>query len=185
MIPDLLKETENKMQASLQALKDDLAVIRTGRASPTLVEKLSVEYYGQPTQLMQIASISVPEPRQLLIRPFDTASLSDIERAIQTSELGLTPGNDGKVIRLTLPALTEDRRKELVKIVQSRLEEARISVRNARRDAIKDMREFEEEKLISEDGMHRGEEETQKLTDQHIGEIDKLGEAKEKEVMEV
>lgn len=185
MIPDLLKETETKMQASVQALIDDLAVIRTGRASPTLVEKLSVEYYGQPTQLMQIASISVPEPRQLLIRPFDASSVSDIERAIHTSELGLTPNSDGKVIRLSLPALTEERRIELVKVVHTRLEEARISVRNARRDAIKDMRDFEEEKLISMDDMHRGEEETQKLTDQYVNEIDALGESKEKEVMEV
>jgi len=185
VIPDLLKETETKMQASVQALIDDMAVIRTGRASPTLVEKLSVEYYGQPTQLMQIASISVPEPRQLLIRPFDAASVSDIERAIHTSDLGLTPNSDGKVIRLSLPALTEERRIELVKVVHTRLEEARISVRNARRDAIKDMREFEEEKLISMDDMHRGEEETQRLTDQYVAEIDSLGEAKEKEVMEV
>ena len=185
MIPDLLKEAKAKMQASIQALQDDLAVIRTGRASPALVEKLSVEYYGQPTQLMQIASISVPEPRQLLIRPFDAASLGDIEKAIQTSELGLTPGNDGKVIRLNLPVLTEERRIDLVKVVQSRLEEARISVRNTRRDAIKDMREFEEEKLVSEDDLHRGEDSIQKATDTHINEIDNIGDNKEKEVMEV
>lgn len=185
MLPDLLNEAKAKMQASAQALRDDLAVIRTGRASPALVEKLSVEYYEQPTPLVQLASISVPEPRQLLIRPFDASSLSDIERAIQTSDLGLTPGNDGKVIRLTLPTLTEERRKDLAKVVQSRVEEARISVRNTRRDAIKDMREFEEEKLISKDDLHRGEEEAQKLTDQLTKEIDKVGENKEKEVMEV
>ena len=185
MIEDVLKEAKAKMQASVQALQDDLAVIRTGRASPALVEKLSVEYYGQPTPLVQLASIAVPEPRQLLIRPFDAGSIGDIERAIQTSDLGLTPNNDGKVIRLTLPALTEERRRELVKVVQSRVEEARISVRNARRDAIKDMREFEEEKLMGEDDLHRGEDEAQKLTDSHIEELDKLGERKEKEVMEV
>ena len=185
MVEDALKEAKGKMKASLDALQEDLAIIRTGRASPSLVEKLSVEYYGQPTPLMQLASISVPEPRQLLIRPFDAGSIGDIEKAIHTSDLGLNPNNDGKVIRLTLPALTEERRRDLVKIVQSRLEEARISVRNARRDVIKDMRDFEEEKLISEDDLHRGEDEAQKLTDSHIEAIDKLGEAKEKEVMEV
>lgn len=185
MIPDVLKEAEAKMQASLQALRDDLAVIRTGRASPALVERLSVEYYGQPTPLQQLASIAVPEPRQLLIRPFDASSINDIEKAIQTSDLGLTPNNDGKVIRLHLPQLTEERRVELTKVVQSRVEEARVSVRNIRRDAIKDMREFEEEKMIGVDDLHRGEEDIQKLTDKHIEEIDQTGESKEKEVMEV
>ncbi|MDA1329679.1 MAG: ribosome recycling factor [Chloroflexi bacterium] len=185
MIPEVLKETKAKMQASLQSLHDDLSVIRTGRASPTLVERLSVEYYGQPTPLQQLASISVPEPRQLLIRPFDAGSLGDIERAILTSELGLTPSNDGKVIRLNLPQLTEERRKDLVRVVQARVEEARISVRNIRRDAIKDLREFEEEKMIGEDELHRGEDEVQKLTDKYIQDIDSTGENKEKEVMEV
>lgn len=173
------------MQASVQALRDDLAVIRTGRASPSLVERLLVEYYGQPTPLQQLASISVPEPRQLLIRPFDAGSITDIEKAIQTSDLGLTPNNDGKVIRLNLPQLTEERRVDLVKVVQSRVEEGRISVRNVRRDAIKDLREFEEEKMIGADDLHRGEEEIQKLTDTYIAEIDNTGENKEKEVMEV
>ena len=185
MIPDVLKQAEAKMQASVQALRDDLAVIRTGRASPSLVERLLVEYYGQPTPLQQLASISVPEPRQLLIRPFDAASITDIEKAIQTSDLGLTPNNDGKVIRLNLPQLTEERRVDLVKVVQSRVEEGRISVRNVRRDAIKDLREFEEEKMIGADDLHRGEEEIQKLTDTYIAEIDNTGENKEKEVMEV
>jgi ribosome recycling factor len=185
VIEDLLKEAKQKMQASIHALQEDLAVIRTGRASPALVEKLSVEYYGQPTQLVQLASIAVPEPRQLLIRPFDISSIGDIEKAIHTSELGLTPNNDGKVIRLNLPALTEERRKELVKVVQSRVEEARISVRNTRRDTIKDMRDSEEEKLVSENELHRGEDEAQKLTDLNIKEIEKQGDDKEKEVMEV
>jgi ribosome recycling factor len=185
LIPDVLKQAEAKMQASVQALRDDLAVIRTGRASPSLVERLLVEYYGQPTPLQQLASISVPEPRQLLIRPFDAGSITDIEKAIQTSDLGLTPNNDGKVIRLNLPQLTEERRVDLVKVVQSRVEEGRISVRNVRRDAIKDLREFEEEKMIGADDLHRGEEEIQKLTDTYIAEIDNTGENKEKEVMEV
>ncbi len=185
MIDDVLNDAKMKMKASSDALIEDLAVIRTGRASPALVEKLSVEYYGQPTPLMQLASISVPEPRQLLIRPFDAASVKDIEKAILTSDLGLNPNNDGKVIRLSLPALTEERRIDLVKIVQSRVEEARISVRNTRRDSIKDMRDLEEEKLVSEDDLHRGEDEAQKLTDAKITEIESLGAVKEKEVMEV
>jgi ribosome recycling factor len=162
-----------------------LAAVRTGRASPALVEKLLVEYYGQPTPLIQLASISVPEPRQLLIKPFDPGSLKDIERAIQTSDLGLTPGNDGKLIRLNLPQLTEERRKELVKVVHARREEAHVAVRNIRRDAIKDLRDLKEERKISEDDLTRGEEDVQKLTDEIIREIDQLGANKEREVMEV
>jgi len=185
VISDILKDTKERMKSSVQSLKDDLATIRTGRASPALVEKLSVEYYGQPTPLIQLASISVPEPRQLLIKPFDPGSLKDIERAIQTSDLGLTPGNDGKNIRLNLPQLTEERRKDLVKLVNARKEEAHVAVRNIRRDAIKDLRDFKEEKLISEDDLKRGEEEVQKLTDEIIKELDQLGAHKEKEVMEV
>jgi ribosome recycling factor len=185
VISDILKETRERMNHSVHSLKEDLAVIRTGRASPALVEKLSVEYYGQPTPLIQLASISVPEPRQLLIKPFDPGSLKDIERAIQTSDLGLTPGNDGKLIRLNLPQLTEERRKDLVKVVHARVEEAHVAVRNIRRDAMKDIREFKDEKLIGEDDEKRAEEETQKLTDEIIKELDRLGAAKEKDVMEV
>jgi ribosome recycling factor len=138
-----------------------------------------------PTPLIQLASISVPESRSLLIKPFDATSLKAIERAIQASDLGLTPNNDGKSIRLNLPPLTEERRRELVKVVHSRLEEARVSVRNVRRDAIKDLREFEEEKLISEDDLERGEEELQKLTDKYIEEVNNVGQHKEREIMEV
>lgn len=185
MIKEALREAEVKMKASVQALEDDLAAIRTGRASPALVEKLPVEYYGQPTPLMQLASISVPEPRALLIKPFDPSTVRDIERAIQVSDLGLTPNNDGKAIRLNLPPLTEERRKELVRIVSNRVEEARVSLRNIRRDAIKDMREFEQEKLISEDDLKRGEDDAQKLTDRYVETVDEVGERKEKEVMEV
>ncbi|MDH3943251.1 MAG: ribosome recycling factor [Anaerolineae bacterium] len=185
MINDVLQELEEGMKASMQALEDDLSVIRTGRATPALVEKLSIEYYGQPAPLMQLASISVPEPRSLLIKPFDASSLKDIERAIQVSDLGLTPNNDGKSIRLNLPALTEERRIELVKVVGGRLEEARVSIRNVRRDSIKDMREFENEKMISEDDLKRGEEDAQKLTDQFIEQINAMGEKKEAEIMEV
>lgn len=185
MINDVLNEAEEKMKASQKALEDDLSVIRTGRASPTLVEKLLVEYYGAPTPLMQLASISVPEPRQLLIKPFDATSLKDIERAIQTSDLSLTPSNDGKQIRLSLPILTEERRRDLVKVVKARVEEARVSVRNARRDLIKDIRDFESEKIISENDLKRGEDEIQKLTNKHIKSLDFIGDEKEKEVMEV
>ncbi len=185
MIKDILKEAEARMRAALQSLDDDLAGIRTGRASPALVERLQVEYYGTPTLLMQLASISAPEPRSLLIKPFDASSLKGIERAILTSELGLTPNNDGKQIRLNLPALTEERRYELVKVVHHRMEECRISVRNVRRDLHNDMRDFEKEKLISKDDLERGEEELQKTTDHWIEEINKHGQKKEQEIMEV
>lgn len=185
MIADLLKETKERMQGAISSLKEDLSAIRTGRATPALIEKLMVEYYGQPTPLIQLASISVPEPRQLLIKPFDPGSIKDIEKAVQTSELGLTPNSDGKVVRLNLPALTEERRRELVKVVNGRLEEANVAVRNIRRDVIKDMREYKDEKMISEDELKRGEDDVQKLTDETTGEIESLGKQKEKEVMEV
>lgn len=185
MIKDLLKEAETRMHAAIQSLDDDLSGIRTGRATPALVEKLSVEYYGAPTPLMQLASISVPEPRSLLIKPFDASSLKNIERAILISDLGLTPNNDGKQIRLNLPPLTEERRRDLVKVVHNRLEEGRIAVRNIRRDALNDLRDFEKEKLISEDDLKRGEEELQKITDRNIEEINKHGQRKEQEIMEV
>ncbi|MFN2146387.1 MAG: ribosome recycling factor, partial [Anaerolineales bacterium] len=148
-------------------------------------ERLPVEYYGVPTPLQQLATFSVPEPRQILIKPFDASSIKDIERAILASDLGLTPSNDGKVIRLTLPPLTQERRQDLVKVVGQRVEEGRIAVRNIRRDTIKDMREFEEEKLISEDDLKRGEEDIQKLTDKYIETMNEVGENKEEEILEV
>jgi ribosome recycling factor len=185
VVKDILKEAETRMHTTIQNLVDDLAGIRTGRATPALVEKLSVEYYGTPTPLMQMASISVPEPRSLLIKPFDPSSLKNIERAILASDLGLTPNNDGKQVRLNLPALTEERRHDLVKVVHSRLEDCRIAVRNIRRDLHNDMRELEKEKLISEDDLKRGEDELQKITDRNIEEINKHGQHKEQEIMEV
>jgi len=185
MIKDLLKDAENRMKGAIQALEEDLNGIRTGRANPGLVEKLPIEYYGMETPLFQLASISVPEARVLMIKPFDPSTLKAIEKSIMASELNLTPNNDGKVIRLNLPPLNEDRRRDLVKIVHSRLEESRIAIRNIRRDLIKDMRDFEKEKMISEDDLTVGEEELQKLTDKYILEIDKTGEHKEKEIMEV
>jgi ribosome recycling factor len=185
VIKDILKEAESRMHAAIQNLDEDLSGIRTGRATPALVEKLAVEYYGMPTPLMQLASISVPEPRSLLIKPFDPTSIKAIERGILASDLGLTPNNDGKQIRLNLPALTEERRIDLVKVVHGRLEESRIAVRNIRRDLHNDMRDYEKEKLISVDDLKRGEEELQKITDHCIEEINKHGEHKEREIMEV
>jgi len=185
VIKDILKETETRMQAAIHNLEEDLAGIRTGRANPALVEKINVDYYGTPTTLIQLASISVPEPRNLLIRPFDPATLKAIERAILASDLGLTPNSDGRQIRLSLPALTEERRRELVKIVHGRLEEARIAVRNIRRDLKKDMEDFEKEKLISKDDLERGEEELQKVTDRFIQDVEKIGQHKEQEILEV
>jgi ribosome recycling factor len=185
MLKDAYKEAEARMNTALQTLEGELGGIRTGRASPALVERLHVEYYGTPTPLIQLASISVPESRSLVIRPFDATSLKAIERAILASDLGLTPNNDGKVIRLNLPPLTEERRRELVKLCHHRSEESRVAMRNVRRDLIKDLREFEEEKLISEDDLKQGEEELQKITDRFIEEINTASVRKEKEIMEV
>ena len=185
MIKDLLKDCESHMQKSIHVLHEDLTTIRTGRANPGLVEKLLIEYYGAPTSLMQLASISVPEPRTLMIKPFDKTTLRAIEKSIMASDLGLTPNNDGQVIRLNLPALTEDRRRDLVKRVHHRAEETRVAIRNIRRDSMKDIKDFESEKLISEDDRKRGEEELQKLTDRFMAEVDKIGYIKEQEIMEV
>jgi ribosome recycling factor len=185
VIKDIMNDAESRMHSAIQVLRDDLAAIRTGRANPSLVEKLSIEYYGTPTPLMQLASISVPEPRTLTIKPFDGTTLKAIEKAILISELGLNPNNDGKVIHLNLPPLTEERRRDLVKHVNHRLEEARIAIRNIRRDSHNDMRDFEKEKLISEDELERGESELQKLTDRFIEEVAENGKKKEAEIMEV
>jgi len=172
------------MKSAIQNLEDDLAGIRTGRATPALIEKLPVDYFGTPTPLNQLASISVPDARTLIIKPFDATTLKSIDRAILSSNLGLTPNNDGKSIRLVLPPLTEERRRDLVKIVGQRLEEGKVAIRNIRRDVIKDLRDFEKEKLISEDDLKKGEEELQKVTDKMITEIDQIGHRKEKEIME-
>lgn len=185
MIKELSQDTEKRMKSAIQSLENDLTGVRTGRASPALIERLSVEYYGSPVPLIQLATISVPEPRQLMVKPFDQGSVKDIEKSILASDLGLTPMNDGKVIRLNLPQLTEERRHDLIKFVHNRLEESRIAVRNIRRDSIKDMKDFEEEKMISEDDLERGEEEIQKLTDKYIEEIAEVGKKKEAEIMEI
>lgn len=185
MIKDLLKDAETRMSGAIKSLADDLAAIRTGRANPSLVERLTINYYDSPTPLMQLASISVPEPRSLMIKPFDASTLKEIEKAIQASDLGLNPNTDGKVIHLNLPPLTEDRRRDLVKQVHVRLEEARVAIRNIRRDSHNDMRDFEKEKLISEDDLAGGEEDLQKLTDKFVEEVNDHGKKKEIEIMEV
>jgi ribosome recycling factor len=185
MIKDALGEAEERMKGAITALNNDLAGVRTGRASPALVERLDVEYYGQATPLLQLATISAPEPRMLTIKPFDPSSLKDIERAILASELGLTPNNDGKIIRLSIPALNEERRRQLTKVVGHRLEEARVAVRNIRRSVHEDMREFQKEKLITEDELERGETDLQKLTDKYVERVDELGQRKEAEIMEI
>jgi len=185
MLKEVYKETEGRMKGAIQSLEEDLSGIRTGRAHPGLVERLQIEYYGVPTPLVQLATITVPEPRSLLIRPFDATTLKAIEKGIQASDLGLTPNNDGKSIRLNLPALTEERRRDLVKIVHNRAEEARVAVRNIRRDSIKDLHEFEKEKMISEDDQKKGEEELQKMTDRFIEDVNYISQRKEREILEV
>ncbi len=185
MVKEALQDAESKMKSAEKTLEDSLASLRTGRASPMLVEKLMVEYYEVPTPLMQLATISAPEPRLLAIKPFDPTSIKTIEKGILASDLGLTPTNDGKIIRLAIPPLTEDRRKELVKVVHHRAEEARIAIRNVRRDIHNDLREFEKEKVISEDELKRGEEDLQKLTDKMIEKVEASVARKEKEIMEV
>ena len=185
MVNDALAEAELRMKGAIRALEDDLAAIRTGRASPALVEKLNVDYYGTHTPLLQLATISAPEPRLLALRPFDPTTIKAIEKAILASDLGLTPNSDGKMIRLNIPPLTEERRHELVRLVKNRSEEARVSVRNVRRDAQNDIREFEKEKIISEDDLKRGEDELQKLTDHYVDLVNQTGQRKETEVLEV
>jgi ribosome recycling factor len=185
MIKDLLHETEDKMKKAIEALDADLRTIRTGRASPALVERVMVDYYGVATPLEQLAIISAPEPQLLTIRPYDPASLKDIERAILASELGLTPNNDGKLIRLVIPRLTQERRVELIKVVHRRLEEARVSIRNIRREAMNDLKDFEKDKLVSEDEADRGRDNLQELTDRYVKKVDESGARKEKEIAEV
>jgi ribosome recycling factor len=185
MIDDVLKEAEVKMKKSLEALHRELGTIRTGRASPALIERLTVEYYGTATPLNQLAGISVPEARLLQVTPWDKNSLGAIEKAIQKSELGINPTNDGKIIRIVVPAPTEQRRKELAKLVKHHVEETRVALRNVRREALTDLKDLENEKMITEDDHKRGSERVQQLTDRYIREAEEIGAAKESEVMEV
>ena len=185
MIKQVLTETEDRMKKAIEVLEADLRGIRTGRASPALVERVRVEYYGTPTNLVELASISAPEPQLLIIRPWDVTSLKEIERAFFQSDLGLTPSNDGKIIRITIPPLTEERRKEITKVVAKRVEESRVAVRNCRRDGLSTLKDFEKEKLFSEDEFYVGKDDLQKLTDKHIELVDGIGDAKEREILEL
>lgn len=185
MIREILYECEIRMRGAISALETDLSGYRTGRASPQLIERLTVEVYGSEVALNQIALISVPEPQQLAIRPYDARTISPIEKAILKSDLGLNPNNDGKIIRLNIPNLTEERRRTLQKQVGKRVEEAKVAVRNVRRDTHNDLRDFKKDSLITEDELRRGEEDLQRLTDKIVEEIDKIGKNKEAEIMEV
>lgn len=185
MIDDLLKDAESRMKSGVEALEESLKHVRTGRATPALVDGIEAEYYGMMTRLNQLANISVPEPRQIMIKPFDPKTIDSITKAIQKSDLGINPSNDGKVIRLILPALTEDRRRDLAKLVHHRVEEGRVAVRNVRRDVLKDMRDLEKEKLISEDDLKKGETRLQELTDKYVEMMTDVGDLKEAEIMEV
>jgi ribosome recycling factor len=184
MIKETLQDAREHMDKTIEALHIDLRAIRTGRASPALVERLQVEYYGVPTPLNQLAGTTVPEPRLLVIRPWDRNTIGIIEKAILKSDLGLNPSNDGQVIRLIIPQLTEERRRELGKQVAKRVEEARVSARNIRRDAIDMLRELEKEKMISEDELFEARDKAQHLTDDYIKQIDEIGKAKEAEILE-
>ncbi|PTM58973.1 ribosome recycling factor [Desmospora activa] len=185
MISDLKQNTTERMEKTIQTLKRDLATLRAGRATPSLLEKVTVEYYGSEMPINQMANVSAPEPRLLVIQPWDKSALADIERAILKSELGLTPSNDGNLIRIAIPALTEERRAELVKVVKKTGEEAKVAIRNIRRDANDEVKKMEKNGDISEDDSRRSQDEVQKLTDRFIKEADQVVEAKEKEVMEV
>ena len=185
MINDILNETKSKMKSTLHVFEEDLHGIRGGRASTTLVDRLLVNYYEQDTELRQLASISTPEPMQILIRPYDKTALKAIEKAIRESDIGLNPNTDTDVIRLNMPPLTRERRQDLVKFLHKRMEEARVAIRNVRRGANDDLKDFEKEKLISEDDLERGEAEVQKLTDQFIGQIEEAGKAKEDDIMKL
>jgi ribosome recycling factor len=187
--PNLVKETlhdaEAHMKKTIHAFEIDLRAYRTGRASPAIVEHLTVNYYDTPTPLQQLATITVPEAQVLMIRPFDAHSLKDIEKAISASDLGLTPNNDGKVIRLVFPRLSEERRADLIKQVHKRLEETRVSIRNIRRDNQDLLRDFEKEKMISEDDLKHGRDDLQKLTDKYIEQAETISKRKEEEIREV
>ena len=185
MIDELIQDATRRMDRSVESTRSSFNTVRTGRASAALLDRIQVDYYGQPTPLKQLATINVPEPRLLTVQPFDPNSLKAIERAIQESELGLTPSNDGKVIRLPIPQLTEERRKELVRVVRQLAEDGRVAVRNVRRDAIHHLKDLVTNGEVGGDEEHRAEERVQKLTDEHTGKIDELLKRKEAEIMEV
>ncbi len=185
MIRETIADAEERMSKAMDALRRDLNTIRTGRASPSLLDRITIDYYGTPTPLNQVASVSAPEARLLVIQPWDRSTIGLIEKAIQKSDLGLNPSSDGQVIRISIPPLTEERRKQLVKVVHNYVEEAKVAVRNIRRDALAHIRQMMNEKLISEDDERRAEQQLDELTKRFVEEADKIGKAKEHEVMEV
>ncbi len=185
MIQELLQETEGRMLKTVQSLELDLKSVRTGRASPALIERVMVEYYGTLTPLNQLAVISAPEPNLLVVRPYDPSSLGDIEKGIMQADLGLNPNNDGRIIRVPIPRLTEERRREMVKRVNRRVEESKVALRNIRRDALAEMREYESEGLVSEDELMRGQDQLQELTDKYVERVDEVGTRKEQDIMEI
>ncbi|OLO40922.1 ribosome recycling factor [Alkalihalophilus pseudofirmus] len=185
MSKELMQDAQVRMKKAIDALNRELSTLRAGRANPGLLEKVTVEYYGAPTPLNQLATISVPEARMLVIQPFDKTIIGDIEKAILKSDLGLTPSNDGTIIRITIPALTEERRKELVKLVKKYAEEGKVAVRNIRRDINDDLKKLQKDGELTEDDLRRSTDEVQKMTDKHIADIDQVALNKEKEIMEV
>lgn len=185
MIREVVAAAEGRMEKAIEVLRKDLASLRAGRATPALLDKISVDYYGAITPINQVANISIPEPRLLVIQPWDKGMISAVEKAIMKSDLGLTPTSDGTVIRLAVPQLTQERRTELVKVVKKKAEEARVAVRNVRRDANDQLKELEKDGDVSQDEARKGQDEIQKVTDKHIKGIDQVLEKKEKEIMEV
>jgi len=185
MIKEILANADDRMKKAVEALRNDLMTIRTGRATPALVEWLTVDYYNMPTPLQQLATISAPDAQTIVIRPYAANDIITIEKAIAKSDLGLAPSNDGQQIRLSIPPLTEDRRRKLTKRVAKRAEEARVAVRNIRRDEIQDLREMERESMISEDELHRAQQKIQEKTDAYIKQIDAVAKEKEEEIMTI
>jgi ribosome recycling factor len=181
----IIRHAEDKMKKSLSALEEEFNTLRTGRASPALFDKIRVEYYGNPTPLNQVATISVPEARLVVIQPWDKSTIGDIEKAIQKSELSVNPSNDGKVIRINIPPLTEERRKEYVKVAKNMAEQCRVSIRNVRRDANDELKKAEKDGEMSEDELKRAEDHVQKLTDRYVDDVNTLLDAKEKEIIEI
>src|SRR6476659_8895906 len=184
-IEDLTGDAQRRMDKSVEHARNEFNTVRTGRASAALLDRINVDYYGTPTQLKQLATINVPEPRMLTVQPFDPSSLKSIEKAVMESDLGLTPSNDGKIIRLPIPQLTEERRKDLVKVVRQRAEDGRVAVRNVRRDLMKHLEELVRKGEVGDDEERRAEERAQKLTDEHVHKIDELLKRKEAEILEV
>ena len=185
MVQETLKDSDNRMQKAIEHLVSDLATLRAGRANPAMLDRISVNYYGQPTLINQLANITVPEARLLVIQPWDKSSIAEIEKAIMKSDLGITPNSDGTVIRLNIPALTEERRKDLVKVIKKRGEECKVAVRNIRRETNEQLKKMQKDKMISEDEDKQGQDTNQKSTDKFVKEIDTIITAKEKEVMEI